>query len=160
MLPSHPGQGLPSALSLACRSVEIRPLPSKEERDVKCGAVQIDKLKKKHFQGEAVLPLRLCARLLCGQKGSRVWEVAFDPFLTPSALLPIHTGQEQRCPKEAAGDPSLPTDGVWWNGPPMRSSSLQTSPNQDAVGSSYWGSWGNGCPLWASWGTLAWSRDS
>lgn len=46
--------------------------PSEEERDVKCGAVQIDKLKKKHFQGEAVLPLRLCARLLCGQKGSRV----------------------------------------------------------------------------------------
>lgn len=41
-------------------------LPSEEERDVKRGAVQIDKLKKKHFQGEAVLPLGLRARLFCG----------------------------------------------------------------------------------------------
>lgn len=44
-------------------------LPSEEERDVKSGAVQIDKLKKKHFQGKAVLPLGFCARLFCGQKG-------------------------------------------------------------------------------------------
>lgn len=36
---------------------ETRSLPSKEECDVKCGAVQIDKLKEKHLQGKAVLPL-------------------------------------------------------------------------------------------------------
>lgn len=80
-------------------------LPSEEERDVKCGAVQIDKLKKKHFQGEAVLPLGLCARLFCGHKGSRVWERL---RLTPSQLplsLSRHTGWVHRRPKEAAGDP-------------------------------------------------------
>lgn len=60
-----------SVLSLG-RCAGVRFLPSEEECDVKCGAVQIDELKKKHFQGEAVLPLRLCARLFCGQKVSRV----------------------------------------------------------------------------------------
>ena len=61
-----PGQRLLSVLSPAQDCGETGFLPSEEEGDVKRGAVQIDKLKKKHFQGEAVLPLRLCARLFCG----------------------------------------------------------------------------------------------
>lgn len=46
-------------------SVQTSILPSKEECYIKGRAVQIDKLKKKHFQSEAVLPLRFGARLLC-----------------------------------------------------------------------------------------------
>lgn len=43
-------------------------LPSKEECYIKGRAVQIDKLKKKHFQSEAVLPLRFSTRLLCKER--------------------------------------------------------------------------------------------
>lgn len=46
-------------------SVQTSILPSKEECYIKGRAVQIDKLKKKHFQSEAVLPLRFGARLFC-----------------------------------------------------------------------------------------------
>lgn len=46
-------------------SVQTSIVPSKEECYIKGRAVQIDKLKKKHFQSEAVLPLRFGARLLC-----------------------------------------------------------------------------------------------
>lgn len=48
-------------------SVQTSILPSKEECYIKGRAVQIDKLKKKHFQSEAVLPLRFRTRLLCEQ---------------------------------------------------------------------------------------------
>lgn len=43
-------------------------LPSKEECYIKGRAVQIDKLKKKHFQSEAVLPLGFGTRLLCEER--------------------------------------------------------------------------------------------
>lgn len=39
-------------------------LPSEEESDVKCGAVQIYKLEQEHLQSKAVLPLRLCPWVL------------------------------------------------------------------------------------------------
>lgn len=74
------------------RSGGVRFLPSKEECDVKRGAVQIDKLKKKHFQGEAVLPFGLCARLFCGKMGSRVWEAESDP-----SQIPVSLSLRRRC---------------------------------------------------------------
>lgn len=52
-------------LHFALMSVQTSILPSKEECYIKGRAVQIDKLKKKHFQSEAVFPLRFGARLLC-----------------------------------------------------------------------------------------------
>lgn len=39
-------------------------LPPQKKGDVKRGAVQIDKLEEEHLQREAVLPLRLCPRVL------------------------------------------------------------------------------------------------
>jgi len=48
--------------------MQISILPSKEECYIKGRAVQVDKLKKKHFQCEAVLPLRFCTRLLCEER--------------------------------------------------------------------------------------------
>jgi hypothetical protein len=65
-------------------------LPSEEECDVKSGAVQIDKLKKKHFQGKAVLPLGFCARLFCGQKGVGFERLAtiLSHFLPPPPPAP------------------------------------------------------------------------
>lgn len=54
-----------SLFHFAHMSVQTSILPSKEECYIKGRAVQIDKLKKKHFQSEAVLPLRFGARLLC-----------------------------------------------------------------------------------------------
>lgn len=48
--------------------VQISILPSKEECYIKGRAVQIDKLKKKHFQSEAVLPLGFGTRLLCEER--------------------------------------------------------------------------------------------
>lgn len=70
-------------------------LPSEEERDVKSGAVQIDKLKKKHFQGKAVLPLGFCARLFCGQKGVGFERLAstLSYFLLPPPYPPSPQSQ-------------------------------------------------------------------
>lgn len=48
--------------------VQTSILPSKEECYIKGRAVQIDKLKKKHFQSEAVLPLGFSTRLLCEER--------------------------------------------------------------------------------------------
>jgi len=48
--------------------VQTSILPSKEECYIKGRAVQIDKLKKEHFQSEAVLPLGFGTRLLCEEK--------------------------------------------------------------------------------------------
>lgn len=48
--------------------VQTSILPSKKESYIKGRAVQIDKLKKKHFQSEAVLPLGFSTRLLCEER--------------------------------------------------------------------------------------------
>ncbi len=41
-------------------------LPSQKEGDVESWTVKVDKLKKEHLEGKAVLPLRLRPRLFCG----------------------------------------------------------------------------------------------
>lgn len=84
-----------SILTRAGAGVEYREmcfLPSKEECDVKSRAVQIDELKKEHFQGKAVLPLRFCARLFCGQKG-----VGFERLATTLSyfLFPLPPQSER-----------------------------------------------------------------
>lgn len=48
-------------------------LPSKEESNVKRGAVQIYKLEQKHLQSETVLPLRLCSWVLYSGEKQRLW---------------------------------------------------------------------------------------
>ena len=47
-------------------SFPVTSSPSQEEGDVESWAVEIDELKEEHLEGEAVLPLWLCPRLLCG----------------------------------------------------------------------------------------------
>lgn len=59
-------------------------LPSKEECNIKGRAVQIDKLKKEHFQSEAVLPLRLSTWLL--------WEREENRFLARHLPRLVGTG--------------------------------------------------------------------
>lgn len=48
--------------------LKISFLPSKEECYIKGRTVQVDKLKKKHFQSEAVFPLRFGTRLFCEER--------------------------------------------------------------------------------------------
>lgn len=88
----HPGQPVEQAIPTRARgSQRGRSLPSEEECDVKCGTVQIDKLKKKHFQGEAVLPLGFCARLFCGQKGAVFERLNMNPALPLALPSPPHS---------------------------------------------------------------------
>ena len=63
----------------------FRTVPSEEEGDVEGGAVEIHKLEEEHLEGEAVLPLRLCARLLC----KRDVETTFK--------VPVHRNSISRC---------------------------------------------------------------
>lgn len=48
------------------RELDVTFSPSQEEGNVESGAVEVDELKKEHLESEAVVPLRLCPRLLCG----------------------------------------------------------------------------------------------
>lgn len=97
--------------------------------DVKRGAVQIDKLKKKHFQGEAVLPLGLEEAVLWTQGEQRLREAASDSLSAPSVTLQTHRVGAQAV-QGGCRSPSWPVDGERWNGPSEGSSSSQTSPNK------------------------------
>lgn len=75
--------------------VQTSILPSKEECYIKGRAVQIDKLKKKHFQSEAVLPLRFGTRLLCEER-----EQSFRGLIRLTVSLgtkAAHTYQSWQC---------------------------------------------------------------